>query len=456
MNKLSQQELWENIQKFNLDDPHSNFPFSKKLAKENNWSASFTAKAIEEYKKFIYLCCISPTGASPSDIVDEVWHMHLTYTSSYWIDFCRNTLQKDIHHHPSKGGVAETEKHKNWYTGTLVLYEETFGTKPPNDIWPLYDEQEINEPVYTQKTVTNTVLLFFITAVSFIAVTNMFQLRGEDFLYYYPALAAIGLGFMLYQLNEKSKRLQQIVSSHMPANFTKWQAIKFLRGPHGCYQAALIELIRNNKVAVQGKNFCLISSLSDTAVYENPVWEKLTQDIAVAETFSYERGFAALDQEKLKHPGFEKLFRLSKKIDYQKFFIPGFILLAGIARVLQGLANDKPVSYLVTELMLTGFVLVAINELYSYTKLVFKKVNEYWAAGNELGYSKDLAVNYSILGIMAVSGFAEYTILNNIFTSKTPQRNDGSSSSGCSSCTGGSSCGSGCGGGGCGGCGGGD
>lgn len=456
MNKLSQQELWENIQKFNLDNPHSNFPFSKKLAKENNWSASFTAKAIEEYKKFIYLCCISPTGASPSDIVDEVWHMHLTYTTSYWIDFCRKTLQKDIHHHPSKGGAAETEKHKNWYAATLVLYENTFGTKPPDNIWPLYDEPEIDEPVYDKKTLTKTVAMFLITAAAFIAGTNMYHLQGKDFLYYYPVLGVTGLGFILYLLKHKSERLQQIVSDHLPGSFTKWQAIKFLKGPHGCYQAALIELIKNGRITIQGKNFTLLSSLPDTTVYENPLWEKLTGDIAVGETFSYERGFAALDQEKLKHPGFEKLFRLSKKTDYQKFFIPGFILAAGAARVLQGLANDKPVNYLAAELMLTGFILVVINAMYSYTTLAFKKVNAYWGADNEFGYSEDPAVNYSILGVMAVSGFAEYTVLNNLFTSKTPQRGDGSSSSGCSSCTGGSSCGSSCGGGGCGGCGGGD
>src|SRR5215203_396854 len=95
-----QKELWGKIQTFSFDDPSSDIPFSKKLQKENNWDSPFTASAIEEYRKFIFLCCILPNGASPSDTVDKVWHMHLTYTKNYWVDFCRITLHKDIHHFP--------------------------------------------------------------------------------------------------------------------------------------------------------------------------------------------------------------------------------------------------------------------------------------------------------------------------------------------------------------------
>src|SRR4051812_19409164 len=118
MNKPLQQKLWENIRTFAIDDPASDFPFSKKLQQENHWSANFTATAIEEYRKFIFLCCILPEGASPPDAVDKVWHLHLTYTSNYWIEFCRKTLHKEIHHFPSRGGSAEKIKHAGWYRQT--------------------------------------------------------------------------------------------------------------------------------------------------------------------------------------------------------------------------------------------------------------------------------------------------------------------------------------------------
>src|SRR5580658_8189792 len=97
-------ELWTRISNFPLDNETAAISFSDNLASEQQWTAAFTKMAIEEYKKFMLLCCVSDTGAAPSKIVDEVWHLHLTYTQSYWTDFCKNTLGKDIHHFPSGGG----------------------------------------------------------------------------------------------------------------------------------------------------------------------------------------------------------------------------------------------------------------------------------------------------------------------------------------------------------------
>ncbi|MDQ0592274.1 hypothetical protein QFZ37_000643 [Chryseobacterium ginsenosidimutans] len=127
--------LWSRLQGFSLDCPNVDFPFSKKLAKEEKWTLDFTAKAIDEYKKFVYLCCILPNGASPSEIVDKVWHMHLIYTQNYWEEFCPNILQQKLHHLPSKGGLNEIEKHENWFLDTLKSYKEIFQEKAPEDIW---------------------------------------------------------------------------------------------------------------------------------------------------------------------------------------------------------------------------------------------------------------------------------------------------------------------------------
>ncbi|MFC3159970.1 hypothetical protein SAMN05443633_11697 [Chryseobacterium arachidis] len=132
---LQNDPLWNRLQSFSLDSLNADFPFSKKLAKEENWTENFTAKAIEEYKKFVYLCCTLPNGASPSEIVDKVWHMHLIYTQNYWEEFCSNILQQKLHHHPSKGGFVEKIKHENWLEDTLKNYQETFQQQPPEDIW---------------------------------------------------------------------------------------------------------------------------------------------------------------------------------------------------------------------------------------------------------------------------------------------------------------------------------
>lgn len=132
---LKDASLWTRIQEFSLDAPGAEFPFSKKLAKEESWSLDFARKAIEEYKKFVYLCCVLPNGASPSKIVDKVWHMHLIYTQNYWEEFCPNILKKPLHHHPSKGGIAEKEKHQNWFEETLTGYQTVFQQEAPEEIW---------------------------------------------------------------------------------------------------------------------------------------------------------------------------------------------------------------------------------------------------------------------------------------------------------------------------------
>jgi hypothetical protein len=134
-NRREQDLLWQKIAAFPIDDPGASFPFSRRLARERNWDYDFGLQAIEEYRKFIFLCCISPHGASPSKVIDEVWHLHLLYTKNYWEDFCRQTLNRNIHHHPSAGGMAEREKHQHWRTATLALYKDTFHTEAPPRYW---------------------------------------------------------------------------------------------------------------------------------------------------------------------------------------------------------------------------------------------------------------------------------------------------------------------------------
>ncbi|GEN75644.1 glycine-rich domain-containing protein [Chryseobacterium hagamense] len=127
--------LWNRLRHFTPDHPDAEFPFSRKLAQEQNWTRSFTLEAIEEYKKFIYLCCVLPNGASPSEIVDKVWHLHLTYTQNYWEEFCPDILQRKLHHHPSPGGRNEAGKHRKWFAETLENYRKVFGEMPPEEIW---------------------------------------------------------------------------------------------------------------------------------------------------------------------------------------------------------------------------------------------------------------------------------------------------------------------------------
>jgi len=131
--------LWTKINDFQLDKDGSEFSFSDRVARENGWSKSYTLRVIGEYRKFIFLCCVSDEGVTPSDPVDQVWHLHLTYTKSYWIEFCQETLGKQIHHNPTKGGKEEAKKFNSYYSRLKDIYRYHFDTEPPIDIWHTAD-----------------------------------------------------------------------------------------------------------------------------------------------------------------------------------------------------------------------------------------------------------------------------------------------------------------------------
>lgn len=130
------QITWNKVKAFELDDPTSSLVFSQRLARENGWTTAYSLRVIFEYKKFLFLLCIAEHPLTPSDQVDQAWHLHLLYTESYWIDLCENTLGRTIHHGPTKGGRAESEKYENLYEKTLQLYARIFDEPAPADIWP--------------------------------------------------------------------------------------------------------------------------------------------------------------------------------------------------------------------------------------------------------------------------------------------------------------------------------
>jgi hypothetical protein len=119
-----------------LDEPGAAFPFSARLARKNGWSSTYARRVVAEYKRFIWLACRAGHPVTPSEEVDEAWHLHLCYTRSYWDDLCAGILGQPLHHGPTKGGTAEEAKFHDWYERTLESYRRHFGAEPPADIWP--------------------------------------------------------------------------------------------------------------------------------------------------------------------------------------------------------------------------------------------------------------------------------------------------------------------------------
>ena len=131
-----QEELWERIQAYEPDDPRAAFPFSARLARDNDWSEEYAGRVVAEYRRFAFLAVAAGHPVSPSDAVDQAWHLHLLYTRSYWDRFCRETLRRPLHHEPTRGGATERVKFHDWYGRTLESYRRLFDAEPPLDIWP--------------------------------------------------------------------------------------------------------------------------------------------------------------------------------------------------------------------------------------------------------------------------------------------------------------------------------
>jgi hypothetical protein len=128
--------LWQKINAYDPDEPDASFSFTSRLARENDWSLDYALQALHEYKKFMFLLCVSGKPLTPSDEVDQVWHLHLIYSKLYWEDFCTRVLQRNIHHNPTQGGQAEGEKFTDWYAQTFIEYQKYFDKTPPSNIWP--------------------------------------------------------------------------------------------------------------------------------------------------------------------------------------------------------------------------------------------------------------------------------------------------------------------------------
>ena len=139
---MNMQELttWNRLLALDLDAADAALPFSARLARDNGWPQAFAARAIEEYRKFCFLAVHAGHPVTPSDEVDQVWHLHLLYSRHYWDELCRDALGMPLHHGPTAGGAAEGRKYRSWYESTLASYRRFFG-EPPKDLWPTSGER---------------------------------------------------------------------------------------------------------------------------------------------------------------------------------------------------------------------------------------------------------------------------------------------------------------------------
>lgn len=471
-------ELLARLESFNPDEPGVALSFTHRLARENGWRLAFANRVVTEYKRFAFLAMTAGHPVTPSDEVDQAWHLHLTYTNSYWKIFCGEVLGRPLHHNPTKGGAVEGDKFDDWYAKTLASYEHFFGHPPPADIWPEAATRFGDAPYFVRINTRRTwvwprprwfpilatgstlglVVLLTTGCVGAMAVLNIFDWRGPDFLMFY-VLACVPAFLVAWMRRDKLALPDgNVTPDDLPRD--PYVVAALTGGATALVNAGIASLCDRQLLVIGTKG--TIQTVDRNASVENlhPFERGLYEDVtalgaADMKSIREKRGPAAkLIIEELKRRGLVVPAPQARKAMLQPLLLACVVPVLGVIKVAVGVTRGKPVGFLVM-LCIISFVVALFMFLRRphQSRLGKQAVQRLRAEHSKLKHAPSSANGASVAVPLAVAlfglGVLEGTALANLQKKLTPP----SGTSGC-----GSSCGSGggggCGGGGCGGCGG--
>ena len=125
---------WARIAAHPFERPDAPLDFTRRLAAKLGWPLAHARAAVEDYRRFCFLATTGAIVATPSEEVDEVWHLHLTDTRDYWDVWCA-ALGRRLHHAPTRGAPGDAQRFREQYARTLAVYETFFGYADPR-FWP--------------------------------------------------------------------------------------------------------------------------------------------------------------------------------------------------------------------------------------------------------------------------------------------------------------------------------
>jgi hypothetical protein len=143
---FAEDPIWVALRLHRIGPEDASLPFVARLARENGWSDSHAARVVEEYRRFCFLAVTAGHPVTPSDAVDQAWHLHLTYSRDYWETFCPKVLGRPLHHEPTSGGIEARSLYFRQYAETLKSYEQIFGESAPEDLWPSGAQRLLDDP----------------------------------------------------------------------------------------------------------------------------------------------------------------------------------------------------------------------------------------------------------------------------------------------------------------------
>lgn len=466
------QQLFNRIISFSIDESSASFPFSQKLAQQQGWSVAYTERVITEYKRFIFLCCISPNGASPSEDVDDVWHLHLTYTENYWKKFCADTLGRDIHHHPSRGGSQEKEKHLLWYADTLALYEQVFSEKPPPDIWPqpAIEKPEAvpalpSEPIYPFHRAYWLGLLALPVAVLLLyGQFNPYRLNGPQFAWFYGTCIVALLSFFQLLAGWRTEFAESLIQLFGQRRWTPFQLARYVHSQRKAIETAVVDLAaRKLLLPAPGYRFEWVGEKAVAPGDSNPVAIELAKRYSNYEGLMMQQINSCYNELGTFDTDLQQIrerFNWGSVIFI--WLMTAAVAVMGFARILQGFSHGKPVGYLLILMIVAAFGVVVLWQRCRVAAALKRAFKDMYTIGQlpVEESSNDDAINYifaGIAGLVSIKYADQLYLQRNLSRYKENSSLDGSGS-GCGSGCGSNGCGgdggSSCGGGGCGGCGG--
>ncbi|MEM6777641.1 MAG: TIGR04222 domain-containing membrane protein [Planctomycetota bacterium] len=488
-------QLIHKVESFQIDPGEKTLSFAARLARENAWSHQYADRVTHEYKRFCVLAMISGHPVTPSEHVDQVWHLHMTYTRSYWERFCDATLGGPLHHDPTAGGQKEGEKFRDWYSETLASYQRVFGKEPPQDIWPTPrerfrhagDQRWINSARYwviPKRSLVTAIMLSMLIVSLFVfpgcnaelnsvlhpsqltqrigGNLNPFNWGGMAFLQCYLAGCLVLLAAIVWlRLRSSEPQRRTIASDHDLSR----DDIAVLSGGGGrlahvvltrLYIAGCIELKKgwlSQKLVAKGS--APKSSTIDQDVYAMIQANRSTTEIMSIVQPHFERIDRQLQAAGLRHP--------SGVYSVTSIWITIGMFLLGACRCVQGTLTDQATGYLV--LSVFAFTVVAIATNYrsggatmagktlihqmkrTSTMTSYKDGHQRKSASGLQPAEADAAIAaVALTGVSALESFSDVEPLNSALLHFGRHTSAGGGcGSGCSGC-GGGGCGVGCGG----------
>jgi uncharacterized protein (TIGR04222 family) len=128
-------QLLQRIEAHGFDAPDDPLGFESRLADDNGWTLGYARIVVAEYRRFLVLTQLAKDPVSPSQDVDQAWHLHLTRTAHY-AAFCDALFGRFLHHEPGRSDGGDAQRHRDMYEYTRTVYRRGFGEAPPEAVWP--------------------------------------------------------------------------------------------------------------------------------------------------------------------------------------------------------------------------------------------------------------------------------------------------------------------------------